>query len=119
MAVVSTTSFSAGASLYVGAARISRITVKVPTDGTTGNTCVMLYDKASAPTGGTDTPEDAWMVRIPSAAGNKGVFTKIFPGGGHRVALGVGLFVATAFNGATGATTTAPSAVDVWFEPGN
>lgn len=119
MAVTRATSFAAGTIISNTAARVSAITLDTPTDGTTGNFCVMIYDKATAPAGGTDTPELAWMVRIPSASGNKGKHKIPLPGGGIRCATGVGLFVATAFNGATGVTTTAPGAVDVFFEPGN
>ena len=119
MAVTNVTSFSAGAVIANVAARVSSVVVKVPTDGTTGNTFLMIYDKSSAPTGGTDTPDVVYKIAVPSQEGNRGTFKLVFPNGGDRYGTGVGLFVATTFNGATGATTTAPTSVDVFFEPGN
>jgi hypothetical protein len=118
MAVTRVTSYAAGAVISNAAARVSAVHVILPTDGTSGNTFVMLYDKATAPTGGTDTPDVVYKVAIPSQEGNVGMRKLIFPGGGDRFGTGVGLFVATTFNGATGVTTTAPYAVDVFFETG-
>jgi hypothetical protein len=117
MAVTNVTSFAAGAVISNSAARVSSIVAKVPTDGTTGNTFLMVYDKATAPTGGTDTPDVVNKITVPSQEGNRGTFKIVFPNGGKRFGTGVGLFVATTFNGATGATTTAPSSVDVFWEP--
>ena len=119
MAVTRATSFAAGTVVSNVAARVSAVHVYTPTDGTTGNTFVMLYNQATAPTGATDTPVAVFEVFVPSTSGTKGIHKMIFPGGGLRLGTGVGLFVATTFNGATGVTTTAPSAVDVFFETGN
>jgi hypothetical protein len=117
MAVTRTTSFSAGAVISAAAARLSAVHVDVPTDGTTGNTFLMIYNQTSAPTGGTDTPDVVYKVSVPSQEGTKGRFKLVFPGGGDRYGTGIGIFVATTFNGATGATTTAPISVDVFWEP--
>jgi len=118
MAVTSASTFAAGTVISNAAARVSQVHVTVPTAGTGGNTFLMIYDKATAPTGGTDTPV-AVMEIFDTQDGFKGKRKMIFPGGGLRCGTGVGLFVATAFNGATGATTTAPASVDVFFETGN
>lgn len=117
MAVTRATSFAAGTIISNVAARVSAIHVDTPTDGTTGDFFVMLYDQATAPTGGTDTPVAVWRI-YNTQEGKRGKRKLIFPSG-YRMATGVGLFVATAFNGATGVSTTAPGAVDVFFETGN
>ena len=119
MAVVRTTSFSSGAVISNVAGRVSHLVIDQATDGQASTTFAMLYDKATAPAGGTDTPVFVDQVETLTLGGNRGRYKIIFPGGGKRFATGIGLFVATAFNGATGATTTAPTSVDVFFEPGN
>ena len=119
MAVSSTTSFAAGAVVSNVAVRVSAVHVHQATAGASGNTFIMLYDQTTAPTGGTDTPEIVWTVPQIAETGTRGHFTMIFPGGGHRMGTGCGLFVATTFNGATGATTTAPTEVDVYYEIGS
>ena len=119
MAVVRVTSFAAGSVISNVAGRVSHIHVHQATDGASGNTFVMLYDQVAAPVGGTDTPEIVWAVPQKAETGTRGKFSMVLPGGGHRFGTGVGLFVATTFNGATGVTTTAPTAVDVFYETGN
>jgi hypothetical protein len=117
MAVTTVTSFAAGAVISNSAARVSAIHIRQATDGASANTFVMLYDKATAPTGGTDTPDVVFKVNQLAIQGTRGTDKIVFPGGGDRYGTGVGIFVATAFNGATGATTTAPAEVDVFWEP--
>jgi hypothetical protein len=119
MAVTRTTSFSSGAVISNVAGRVSAIHIDQAEDGQTSTTFVMLYDKATAPSGGTDTPVFVYQVDTQALQGNRGRLKIMFPAGGHRYGTGVGLFVATAFNGATGATTTAPTSVDVFYETGN
>lgn len=119
MAVTRVTSFAAGAIISNVAGRISAIHIDQATDGASANTFLMVYNQATAPTGGTDTPEIVAKITKPSSAGTRGRFKLVFPAGGARFDTGVGIFVATAFNGATGATTTAPASVDVFFETGN
>jgi|SRR6266850_5551418 len=119
MAVATVTSFAAGTVISNVAARISAIHIDQATDGATANTFLMVYDQTSAPTGGTDTPDVVYKITKPSGEGTKGRFKILFPGGGDRYGTGVGIFVATTFNGATGASTTAPLSVNVYFETGS
>jgi hypothetical protein len=102
------------------ACRLSAIHVDLPTDGLTGLANVMIYDTASAPTAGTDTPVAALTLPQAATSGLRGRVKVIFPAGGKRMANGIGISVTTVFNGATlVATTVRPAGIDVYFEPGN
>jgi len=122
MAVTRITTINANAVGVVinnGPCRVSAIHVDAALSGVAANSFVMLYDQATAPTTGTDTPAFVHLVATAATRGLKGREKVIFPGGGRRFATGVGLGVTTTFNGATGVGTTGPTSIDIYFEPGN
>lgn len=118
MAVARFTSFSAAGAISSGAVRVNAIVVKTPTDGPTSDTFLELFNTTSgAVILGTTAPDVSVVVEKLSRRGTKGVQKFVFPNGGRRFQTACALGVVTGFNGATGATTTAPDSVEVFYTP--
>lgn len=115
MAVSRTTSWtdSTGVVDYAHAATLRSIRITL-NPAATAASYLQFFDATSA-TPGSDTPVVSFAIQPPLNGGNK---TRSFPiPGGMRFSTGICSFVATAFNGGTGATTHAPLAVDIHFTP--
>lgn len=117
MAHARVTSFAAATAVSSVAGRVSAIGVlRADTPG--ADTFVSIFDDA-APSLGTTVPEITFRVPQAAQAGIGGRMMKIpLPGGGLRCGTAISVACTTAFNGDTGATTTAPQAVDVFWEVG-
>ena len=116
MAMQRVTSFAAATNVSSVPGRVSAIHV-LRADAPGADTFVSVYDSA-APSLGTTVPE--FEARIPqeAQAGKARMQKIVLPGGGIRFTTAISVAVTTGFHGATGATTTAPQAVDVFWEVG-
>ena len=95
---------------------VSKITVYQATDGASASTFLALYNTTAANvTLGTTTPDLVILIPRSTRQGNYGQYTVDF-GKGMRFDVACSAAVATAFNGAVGATTTAPALVDIDWE---
>ena len=81
--------------------------------GAAGEAFIQLWDVAD-PTPGTTAPR--LVIAVPVFTGVPRRRKVIFPGG-FPFATALTWFVSTTHDGATAATTTAPSSVDLYFEP--
>lgn len=118
MAMQRVTSFSTFTNVSAVPGRVSAIGV-LRADAPGADTFVKIYDNA-APTIGTTVPEIEF--RVPQAAQigiGKGMIKIPLPGGGIRCGTAISVACTTTFNGSTGATTTAPQAVDIFWEIGS
>jgi hypothetical protein len=93
---------------YSGACRLDSVKVRLNPDAAAAS-YLMLWDSITA-TPGTTAPDFA--VKLPASTATRAVEVNINFGGIY-CATGVQSFVATAANGGTGATTSAPSRVEV------
>src|SRR5262245_50154752 len=121
MAVHRSTSFGSAFNAVGGSTptRLSKIEAYLNT-AATATSFLCLFDTASVNLGVT-TPSDCVELPLPAnaSAGYKMKHVVIFPNGGKRFATALSYAVVTTFNGSTGATTHAPTAVNVFFEIGN
>lgn len=99
--------------------RLHAVHIKQRTDGQSSDTYLSVYNTTSgAVTLGTTAPMLTVVIPKAATAGLRGVDKVIFPRG-LRLPSAASFAVATAYNGATGATTTAPAAVEVFYDKGN
>ena len=114
MAVSSATSWADTTEISASAtaARLKAV-VFTPISGAAGEVFIQLWDVAN-PTPGTTAPRH--VIAVPIFTGVPRRRKVIFPGG-FPFATALTWFVSTTHDGATAATTDAPSVVDIYFEP--
>lgn len=122
MAVVRNATFATDTVVAISSnpVRLHAIHVKSVTDRATADVFVSVWDTTSgAVTLGTTAPKITVVVPKNTTAGKKGIDKVVFPGGGLRLPTAGSFAVTTTYNGSTGATTTAPSSVEVFYDEGN